>query len=293
MSINPSRVRRCALTLIYAAMENGGSYDDVNEDLFWSVALERDTDQYRQALAKAVLHTCRATADSARLLEQRTAAALEASHGDMTALPLRESLQRYANRTDEWEESLAALRAEVNNKRAVGTDDLYARSRSCLRLAQALLGLGQEMLPGFADFPAYRAVLEPLAAVVKRRARLLEACSGLGDRDYLAGKAEFAGMLRLMDDMAALRPAAEKLARNVLAKRERLEDELAGLLEHYDMGRLDMVDRSILLLALYELRVAGLTPAIVVSEATDLADTFSGTKSATFIHGVIGSAAKK
>lgn len=31
---------------------------------------------------------------------------------------------------------------------------------------------------------------------------------------------------------------------------------------------------------------------IIVSEATALADTYSGTKSARFIHGIIGTAAK-
>ena len=292
-SINPARVRRSALNLMYAALENGGSIDSLDTALFWNVALERDTDQYRTALAKAVLHTCRASADSARLLSERMQKAQEALHADLTAATLRESLERYAARTDEWEESLAALRAELDNKRATDTEELARCTKSTITLARALGGLGAEMLPSFADFPAYRGVLEPLAAVVKRRGRLMEACAGMADEEYLAGKPEFAGLLRRMQDLAELRPAAENLARAALEHREELEAEISGLLEHYRTERLDTVDLCILLLMLYELRVEKLATPIVVSEATELADTYSGGKSAPFIHGVIAAAAKK
>lgn len=292
-SINPARVRRSALNLMYAAMENGGSLDSLDTALFWNVALERDTDQYRTALAKAVLHTCRASADSARLLAERVQKAQEALHADMTAATLREALERYSTRTDEWEESLAALRAELDNKRATDTEELARCTKSAITLARALGGLGAEMLPSFADFPMYRGVLEPLAAVVKRRGRLMEACAGMADEEYLAGKPEFAGLLRRMQDLAELRPAAENLARAALEHREELETEIAGLLEHYRTERLDTVDHCILLLMLYELRVEKLATPIVVSEATELADTYSGGKSAPFIHGVIAAAAKK
>ena len=292
-SINPARVRRSALNLMYAAMENGGSLDSLDTALFWNVALERDTDLYRTALAKAVLHTCHASADSARLLAERVQKAQETLHADMTAATLRESLERYASRTDEWEESLAALRAELDNKRATDTEELARCTKSAITLARALGGLGAEMLPSFADFPMYRGVLEPLAAVVKRRGRLMEACAGMADEEYLAGKPEFAGLLRRMQDLAELRPAAENLARAALEHREELEAEIAGLLEHYSTERLDTVDHCILLLMLYELRVEKLSTPIVVSEATELADTYSGGKSAPFIHGVIAAAAKK
>ncbi|MDO4816946.1 MAG: transcription antitermination factor NusB [Akkermansia sp.] len=292
-SINPARVRRSALNLMYAAMENGGSLDSLDTALFWNVALERDTDQYRTALAKAVLHTCRASADSARLLAERVQKAQEAMHADLTAATLREALERYATRTDEWEESLAALRAELDNKRATDTEELARCAKSAITLARALGGLGAQMLPSFADFPMYRGVLEPLAAVVKRRGRLMEACAGMADEEYLAGKPEFAGLLRRMQDLAELRPAAENLARAALEHREELETEISGLLEHYRTERLDTVDHCILLLMLYELRVEKLSTPIVVSEATELADTYSGGKSAPFIHGVIAAAAKK
>ena len=292
-SINPARVRRSALNLIYAVIENGGSWEGFNLDLFWSVALERDTDLYRTALAKAVLHTCRASADSARLLAERSQKAQDAMHADLTTAAAREALERYNARTDEWEESLAALRAELDNKRAVDTDELSRCTQGSIALARALQGLGADMLPPFADFPAYRSVLEPLAAVVKRRGRLMEACAGMADEAYLEDKQEFAGLLRRMRDLQELRPAAELLASRVLAHREKLETEIAGLLEHYSTARLDMVDHCILLLALYELRVEKLSTPIVVSEANELADTYSGGKSAPFIHGVLAAAAKQ
>ena len=53
-----------------------------------------------------------------------------------------------------------------------------------------------------------------------------------------------------------------------------------------------MIDSGILLIALYELRFNGLEAAIVISEANQLADTYSGSKSAPFIHGILAAAAK-
>ena len=70
MSINRSEIRKSALSLIYALLENsnGESFD---LDLFWDIAQEKKRDHYNEAHAKAVLHVCRASADSARLLNER------------------------------------------------------------------------------------------------------------------------------------------------------------------------------------------------------------------------------
>ena len=53
------------------------------------------------------------------------------------------------------------------------------------------------------------------------------------------------------------------------------------------------MDKAILYLALYELEEKGLDTPIVVSEATALANEYSGSKSAPFIHGIIAAAAAR
>ena len=79
----------------------------------------------------------------------------------------------------------------------------------------------------------------------------------------------------------------------VIARIPLVEPRLEVLLKNYSLERLDVVDKIILFIALYELEVNGLEVPIVVSEATALANEYSGSKSAPFIHGVIAAAANK
>ena len=153
--------------------------------------------------------------------------------------------------------------------------------------------MGRDLLPRFADFPAYRQQLDALAAAINRRARMLQVCTTLGNPLELAGTPEYVNMVRLAQDMQELRPAVEDLATRVIARIPLVEPRLEGMLENYSVERLDMVDKAILYIALYELEENGLDVPIVVSEATALANEYSGSKSAQFIHGVIAAAASK
>lgn len=289
--MNKSKVRQTALTLLYAVLENGGSMEDIDVSLFWEIACEKETDHYRSAHAKAILHVVRATADSARLLATRVESVIGMMEGDMTTSRLREDIGRYARRTAEFEAAVHALHYSLHDKRRDGSWQLHLCCQDVLRLSQVLLGLGQDMLPTFDDFPAYRQGLSSLSSVIKRRARMFELCVILQNPLELAGNNEYVGLYRLATVLQELRPAAEGLAREVLSHREALESLITGLLQNYTFERLDVVDKCILYLALYELKYNHLEIAVVVSEATALAHDYSGSKSAPFIHGIIAAAA--
>lgn len=292
MSINRSEVRKSALTLLYAIRENGDNAAEFNYNLFWTIAQEKKTDHLREAHAKVVLHTCRNSADSARLLTERMEQLELAMHGDLTSAILREEATRFTERNNAFESALTALSYSLTDKRREDTEQLALCTRDTLQLAHALVGMGNDLLPRFADFPMYRRVCDTFAAVVRRRIRLMEATDALAEPANLADSKEHSGLARIAADLIELRPAAEELVRNTLAHREELETLLASLLDNYSPERLDMVDNCILLLALYELRCAALEPAIVISEANMLANAYSGSKSAPFIHGILAAAAK-
>lgn len=289
--VSISKIRQVALGLLYAALENGGRFDE--PELFWPLSLEKETDRYRMSLAKAVCHVCRAADDSFRLLSEKWQPVRDALHGDLTALSLREEGERYQRQTEAMAAALAALRYCMKDKRRDTTEQLLLCCRDVIHLASVLRQLGEALLPLMADFPAYRAVLDPYAAAVRRCAKMLDVCASLEQEEALEGKDEFVGLLRQARTLKDIRPAAEKLALAVLARREELDALIRSLLVHYSMERLDVVDKCILYLALYELREAKLDVPIVVSEAIALADTYSGSKSAPFIHGIIASAAKQ
>lgn len=290
--LNPAQVRRSALNLIYAMLTNGGDAAAFDYDLFWSISREKEVDRYRTLHAKAVLHAGRFSADSARLLEERAENLENSLHGDLTTAALREDAARYARQSAAFESALTALRYCLDDKRREGTEQLELCTADALQLAKALCGLGEELLVPLNDALPYRAVCEPLAAVVRRRGRLAAAVAALAEPLSLPETDELQGLQRQARELNELRPAAEILAKAVMTHVEEMDTQLEGLLAHYSLERLDMVDRCILYIALHELQVNKLEVAIVVSEANALANAYSGSKSAPFIHGVIAAAAK-
>lgn len=292
MSINRSEIRKSALTLLYALRENESREADFNYDLFWNIAQEKKIDRLRESHARAVLHTCRASGESAEQLAGRSEQLISALSGDLTTITLRDETERYAGQNQVFESSLAALQYCLQNNRREDTEQLALCTQDVLRLATVLSAMGADLLPRLADYPALRHMTEPLAASIRRRGRLMQETAELATPITLADHKEHAGLARQAADLNELRPAAEELVKAVLLHLNELETELSALIDNYTLERVDMVDTCILLIALYELRFNGLEPAIVISEANQLADTYSGSKSAPFIHGILAAAAK-
>lgn len=292
MMTNRSQVRRCALNLIYALAENGSDAASFDRKLFWDITLENETERYHRALAKAVLHAARTSADSARLLTERSQQLENAMHGDLTTAGLREDIARYAQRSAAFESAMEELRHSLTDKRRQSWEPLAEASAAAMQTAGMLVAMADDLQPALADAVAYRSVTEGYAALLRRRSRMLKATAALADPLALEPQKEIEGLQKQARAIAELRPAAEELADAVLAHSAELESLLEPLLAHYTTERLNAVDKAILLLALYELRIAKLEVAIVVSEANALADAYSGSKSAPFIHGVIAAAAK-
>lgn len=288
--MNKSKVRQAALSLIYAIEENGGNIQTFDFDLFWRLAQEKETDHYRQALAKAIEHICRASNLTADLLETRAVTVLNTLHKDMTARRLHADVDRLQKRSAEFEKALGAMKYCRQDKRQSTTDALDRRCKEVMELARAVEGLGQDLLPTMADFPAYRAILEPLASAIRRRGKLMAACAAFSSPLDIENQNEFAGLAAYARTLRDLRTEAEPLALGVISKKAELEPRLAGLLHNYSIKRLDAVDKCILYLALYELDFNKLDVPIVIAEANALANTYSGGKSAPFIHGILSAA---
>ncbi len=290
MTISRSKVRQCALSFLYTYLTNG--CQPVDTELFWSIAQEKERDYLRTALAQAVLHACRDAVDSARLLADRLEQLENRMHGDLTTAVLRDEIERYVAQSVAFDAALKSLQYSLGDKLRDSTAPLAQRTGDALRLAAVVVAMGQELQPRFADFPAYRQQFDSLAAAMKRRARMLQVCAVFENPAELVQNKEYAGLGRHAQDMQQLRPAVEELVREIIARIPQMESRLESLLTNYSVERLDCVDKAILYISLYELE-QGLDVPIVVSESTALAHSFSGSKSAPFIHGIIAAAAKK
>jgi N utilization substance protein B len=89
----------------------------------------------------------------------------------------------------------------------------------------------------------------------------------------------------LADD---LREFATTLADGVAARVGELDPMIADAAEHWRVERMNVMDRLVLRLAVYEFLYERATPGkVIINEALELARTFSGDNSVRFINGIL------
>lgn len=92
----------------------------------------------------------------------------------------------------------------------------------------------------------------------------------------------------LTEDAAAF---AWELVDGVLGHRKELDAEIAALAPEFPLDQMPKIDRNVLRIALFELRVSGDAPAAaVIDEAVELAKLFGSEASPKFVNGVLATA---
>jgi N utilization substance protein B len=91
-----------------------------------------------------------------------------------------------------------------------------------------------------------------------------------------------------------LRAFAVSLADGVAARVEALDPIVAEAAEHWRLERMNVMDRLILRLAVYEFLHEPATPGkVIINEALELARSFSGDESVRFINGLLDAIRRK
>jgi transcription antitermination protein NusB len=88
------------------------------------------------------------------------------------------------------------------------------------------------------------------------------------------------------------RKFANQLFEGAIAEAELTDKLVQKLSENWKLERLAVVDRSILRLAIYELRFGTAPPKVVIDEALELAKKFSSADSPSFLNGILDAARK-
>jgi N utilization substance protein B len=87
---------------------------------------------------------------------------------------------------------------------------------------------------------------------------------------------------------------ATRLAEGVVSSIEAIDPMIVEAAEHWRIERLNVLDRLILRLAIYELLHEPETPAkVIINEALELARTFSGDEAVRFVNGVLDAVRRK
>ena len=91
-----------------------------------------------------------------------------------------------------------------------------------------------------------------------------------------------------------LRGFATALADGVATRVEELDPVIAEAAEHWRLERMNVMDRLILRLAVYEFLHEPATPGkVIINEALELARSFSGDESVRFINGLLDAIRRK
>jgi transcription antitermination protein NusB len=88
------------------------------------------------------------------------------------------------------------------------------------------------------------------------------------------------------------RAFADQLFEGSVARAGETDELVERVADHWRLERLAAVDRSILRLAIYELRSGNTPPKVVIVEALELAKKFSSAEAPAFLNGILDAAFK-
>ena len=86
---------------------------------------------------------------------------------------------------------------------------------------------------------------------------------------------------------------ANQLFEGAVGQTESADALIGELAENWKVERLAVIDRSILRLAIYEIRSGTAPIKVAIDEALELAKTFSSAEAPAFLNGILDAAAKK
>lgn len=278
------QVRQAAVQLLYA---RSASPKDQGGPEFWDLINDRAGLTFDRARVKILAHFQQgreaAAAKLLTILTDCSAAILAADPSEKLA----RDLKAHAAEEIKWAESCGNLSRLLKADTGGWRRDLHA----LLPGSDKLKKQRGDLLPKTEPFPpqqhqALTEIFEKLTAY-DDRARMVhfpENYSEQRDLDHLH---------RLTSEMKALEKEAVARADQVESAIIELDELIDQTADNFDINRLSKVDLSILRLAAWEiLKDPEIDTAVSINEAIDLARSFSGEESASFVNGILDKIAK-
>ncbi len=108
------------------------------------------------------------------------------------------------------------------------------------------------------------------------------------DLNQGSGTAEASEFWDLRPATKPIRDFALNLVEGVLKNRVETDERISRYAENYELGRLAVVDRNILRLAIYEmLHRDDIPPVVSINEAIEIAKRFGSEESSRFVNGIL------
>lgn len=96
------------------------------------------------------------------------------------------------------------------------------------------------------------------------------------------------GFWNLRPSTKNVREFSEALIRGVLANQQAIDERIQKYTANYELGRIAVVDRNILRVAIYEMLFCNDVPPVVsINEAIEIAKKFGAEESGRFVNGIL------
>lgn len=278
------QVRQAAVQLLYA---RSASPNDQGGPELWDLINDKASLTYDRARVKVLAHFQQgreaAVAKLQSILIDSAAAILAVDPGEKLA----RDLKAYAALEQKWAESCGNLLRLTKADTGGWRRDLHKLLPESAELKQkraAILPLTESFPPQ--QHTALKGVFEKLDNY-DDRARMVHFPNNYPDQRDLDH------LHRLTGEMKNLEQEAVERADQVEAHLSDLDEAINKSAANFDISRFSKVDLAILRLATWEiLKISDLDAAVSINEAIDLARSFSGDESASFVNGVLDQIAK-
>lgn len=110
----------------------------------------------------------------------------------------------------------------------------------------------------------------------------------LFQREYTS-QIDFDQFIAMLDEPVEkeVRDYTQKLVTGVSDNKESLDGWIQSASRHWKMERMSVVDRTILRIACYEIKILNLKPHIAIDEAVEIAKKYGNTDSGAFVNGIL------
>ncbi len=106
---------------------------------------------------------------------------------------------------------------------------------------------------------------------------------------------DFDQFIAMLDEPVAkdIRDYTLKLVTGVSENKDQIDQWIQAASRHWKMERMSVVDRTILRLACYEIRMLNLKSHIAIDEAVEIAKKYGNTDSGAFVNGILDQISKE
>lgn len=292
----PSRrhIREAVVQFLYCADLEGGADPAALRGPFWDFVTESDRRSLQLATFRTVHHLAHGREGRLAEFVERQSQASTLLSAWPQAESLKTDLKRIAELESGWSTSFAKLERLPKDDDDASVAESFGDALQVLfKIDRDLAAARRRFLEGMEDFPALRGQMEAVAATIRRLQRISDRLRMVEEPEKFPEQADLARLRDSKADILALQKKADELVDHILAKKERIDETLAAVVENFAPERIDPVDRAILRLGTYEILHAATPPKVAMNEAIELAKRFGTTDSRRFVNGVLDKIAKQ